>query len=138
MLILNPRRVIFADQPWEQVTLVAIDRRAQRLALEWSDAGPHAVFADVPEQRVDLRVVMDVERDDIGGPAPGQLGELTLVTSPTASDARRRRLTVSAVVTAVSHEVSLRKGAVRTVELVAVSAGGADDPIAITEAGAQP
>ena len=134
MLILNPRQATFAGTPWPNITLIAIDRKSTRLALAWSDNGPHPTFADAPEQQTLIQVVMDVEREDLGAPRPGDQGELTFVTSPTASDASRRRLTTTAVVTNVTNELSLKRGSIRTISLIALSPDGADDPIAISDA----
>ena len=62
MLILNPRHVRFGPDLWPDVSLVAIEREAARLALEWSDLGPHPVFADAPEQQLTIRIVQEVAR----------------------------------------------------------------------------
>lgn len=134
MLLLNPRSVTFGSATWDSVVAVMIDRDSVRFVEEWSDAGPHAVLADAPEQRVTIRVVQEVTRDDLGSPRPGEAGALSLCTAPTGADAGRRKLTAQAVVRSVSHEVSLKRGAVRTITLVAVSADGAADPIAIADA----
>jgi hypothetical protein len=134
VLILNPREVTFSGAAWPNVTVVAIDRKATRLAVSWSDNGPHPTFADAPEQDATVRVVMDVEREDIDGPRPGERGTLGFVTSPTASDASRRRVAVTCVVTGVAHELSFERGSVRTVNLIALSTNGAADPISIIEA----
>lgn len=137
MLLLNPRRVRFGSSLWEDVTALAIDRRADRTVLEWSDDGPHAVLADVPRQRINIRVVQQVAREDVSAPRPGDEALLIAYTSPTASEAGRKRVSCYAVVLAVSHELSLSRGAVRTVELVAVSASGGADPIVVEEAGGE-
>lgn len=134
MLVLNPRVVKFGPAVWDGVLAVAIDRLANRRVIEWSDAGPHAVFADVPEQRIEVKVTQELAREDLAGPVPGQQGELVLHTSPTATDAARRKVSVQAVVVQVGHELSLKKGALRTIELVAVSATGSADPVVISEA----
>lgn len=136
MLVLNPRMVKFGPVVWDGVLSVAIDRLAQKRVVEWTDAGPHAVMADVPEQRVEIAVVQELAREDLAGPAPGQQAELVLFTSPTASEAARRKVTTQAVVVQVRHEISLKRGAVRTIELVAVSAAGGTDPVVISDAGA--
>ena len=47
MLVMNPRSVSFDGELLEDVTSVVIDRRGERVVVEWSDEGPHAVFADV-------------------------------------------------------------------------------------------
>lgn len=138
MLILNPRKVTFGPAVWDNVSLVAIDRAAEKVIAEWGDAGPHAVLADVPRQKVSITVQMDLLREDLAGPAPGDQQQLELVTTPTAADSTRRRLRTQAVVTAVRHEVSLKRGAVRVIELIAVSTAGNLDPITITDAGGAP
>ena len=133
MLILNPRQVTFAAADWPNVSLLSIDRKATRLAIGWSDGGPYPTFADAPEQRVDVQILMEVEREDINLPRPGDQGTLSLVTSPTATDAGRRRIAMTAVITGIAHELSLRKGAVRTINLTAISPDGAADPITISD-----
>ncbi len=133
MLILHPREVSFLNTPWKNVTSVVVDRAATRIVTDVSDAGPHVLFADCPEQRVTIRVTMDIAEDSILAPALGVQGTLAFATAPTGVNASRSSVTATAVITAVSHEVSLRKGAVRTVEFVAVSADGAADPITITD-----
>ena len=133
MLILNPRQVTFNSTTWPDVTLVSIDRTATRLALDWSDDGPHPTFADVPEQRIDVKVVADLSGSSVTPPIPGDEGELSFVTSPTASDGSRRRVTMTCIITGVSHEVSLKRPGVRTIDLVAISTDGHTDPVATTE-----
>lgn len=135
MLILNPRDVAFAGGAWADVKLITINRRGTRVVIDWSDEGPHPTFADVPEQRTDITVVMDVQRGDIDGPRPGESGVLVFCTSPTTSSGQRRRVEIAGVITNVEHEVSIKGGAVRTVNLVAVSEDGAEDPISISDAG---
>ncbi len=135
MLLLNPRRVIFGNHEWDNVGAVAIDRATSRAVLEWSDSGPHPVLADSPEQKTTVTVTMDLQRDDLASPRPGDTGVLALDTSPTGADLPRRRYTMTCVVTDVSHELSLRKGAVRTIRLVALSPDGATDPISAIDLG---
>jgi hypothetical protein len=134
MLLLNPRSVSFGGAVWEDVSAVVIDRAAARAIKEWSDTGPHLVLADVPEQLVTVRVVQQVARDDVGVPVPGEAGELVFHTAPSGSDSPRKRVRAQCVVMDVTHELSLKNGAVRTVKLLAVSSDGATDPITIEEA----
>ena len=133
MLILNPRNVRFGSTTWPDVTLVAIDRDAARLALEWSDLGPHPVFADAPEQRLTIRIIQDAPSDDIDAPRPGDHDTLTLYTSPTAADARRRKLTAAAVITSITHELSQTRPHQRRITLTALSADGATAPITVSD-----
>lgn len=131
MLILNPRSVSFGATTYPDVLLVAIDRSAKRLALEWSDLGPHVAFADVPEQIITVKLVQEVMDGSPNGPGPGESATLTFVTSPTGSDSAAVRLTATAVVTSCTHEITTggrNIGARRTVEFVLVSATGAADP----------
>lgn len=133
MLILNPRTVRFGAVAWEGVAAIAVDRVPQKTVEQWSDAGPHAVLADVPEVRTRITVRQEPARDDLGPPRPGEQATLSFCTSPAASDAARKRVTATAVVLEVRHEVSA-KGTARTVVLAAVSADGATDPVAVVDA----
>lgn len=134
MLVLNPRQVTFAGERWEDVTAVAIDRDAAREVVEWGDLGPHVALADVPEQRITVKVTQQVSRDDIDSPRPGDAGELTFYLSPAGTDAGRRRVRANVVVLRCLHEIGQKAGAVRVVEMVAVSSDGAADPIVVEDA----
>ena len=134
MLLLNPREVSFGGVVWEDVSAVVVDRAASRAVKEWSDLGPQVVFADAPEQVVTVRVVQQVARDDVGTPKPGEEGELVFQTSPAGADVPRRRVRVRCVVMDVTHELSLKNGAVRTVKLIAVSSDGVVDPVVVEDA----
>lgn len=136
MLVMNPRMVRFGAKAWENVALVAVDRVGARTVAEFSDSGPHVVYADVPEQRVNVRVVVDLGDDDVGSPVPGDAGLLSFATSRSGSEAGRVRVSLQAVVTGVSHELSLKRGVVRTVEFVGVSSDGAQDPVSVVAIGA--
>jgi hypothetical protein len=134
MLILNPRQLLFSNQPWPNVTAVSVDRKTTRLALNWSDAGPHPTFADAPEQEITITVQMELDREDLDTPRPGQSGTLTFITSPTSSDANRRQFSTTAVITNITHDLSQRKAPTRTITLLALSQDGATDPITIADA----
>ncbi len=134
MLLLNPRTVRFGSAVWPDIAMVAIDRSPNRLITDWGDSGPHVTFADVPEQKVTIRVVQEVARDDIDVPRPGDQGLLSFFTAPASTGAARKKVSATAVVTDVSHELSLKAGARRTVTLIALSSDGLADPIAITAA----
>lgn len=135
MLVLSPREVRFGGETWAGVASVAVDRRASRAVVEWSDAGPHAAFADVAEVEVRVRVTQHLDADASDGPEAGASGTLTFVTAPGRSGAHRRRVSAACVVLGVTHEVSERRAGVRTIELVAVSPdGGAGDPVSVEPA----
>lgn len=134
MLMLNPQSVRFGAARWDDVAAVLVNRAAARLTIEWSDMGPHIVFADVPEERVTIRVTRRLVRGTTFTPRPGDAAELVAYTAPTAGEASRRRVRIGAVVTDVSHEVSTRHGGVQTVTLVGISTNGAADPVVIEDA----
>lgn len=129
MLLLSPRTVTFGATLWSNVALVAIDREASRPLLDYTDRGPHPTFADAPEQTTRIKVVQELASEDLGSPRPGETALLELFTSPTATNRPRTRLTTSACVESVTHEVSLKRGTLRTITLVALSSDGALDPI---------
>ncbi len=131
MLIIDPLAVSFGGEAWEGVTAVAIDRDTVKQVLEFSDLGPHAVFADAPEQRVDITVTMELVRSVPDSPRPGNMAELRIGVRPGGSDANRREVVAQAVVLSVAHAISGKKGATRTIRLVAISTTGVDDPVAV-------
>ncbi len=142
MLVLNPTNVKFGQASWTDALAITIDRGGDALAIERGDLGPHIVFADVPEQRVMIRVQRGLTRDDLAGPRPSEQAELHFCTAPGASDASRRRVRATCVVTAVSHELGRARAggagrpgeALQTITLVALSADGVADPVAIEDA----
>ncbi|MCC6284202.1 MAG: hypothetical protein IT439_02695 [Phycisphaerales bacterium] len=134
MLILSPDKVTFAGEPWREVASVSIERAAEKSVLEWSDNGPHAVYGDVPEERMTLRVVRVLSESELDGPAPGALGELVLFTSNGASDGRRRRLRALGVIERIAYQYVQKSGATQTITLLAVSPAGDVCPLTIEPA----
>jgi hypothetical protein len=137
MLVLNPKAVRFAAATWEGVRAIAIDRLPRREALEWSDFGPHIVFADVPRSRVRVRLFLDGP-DLFDDPVrPGDEGILSFVLAPGAVAARNRRVSITCVAVRVAHD--LRAGRwTRRIEFVALSPDGAADPVRIEPLGSLP
>ncbi len=133
MLILNPRNVRFGSLVLDDVRSVSIDRVATREIVEWSDFGPHAVFADAPERKVTIRLVRELTRDGLDAPLPGDSDTLSLRTSPNASDAGGTSVSASAVVTRVTHELLGQARALQKIEFVAISTSGDTDPVTIAE-----
>lgn len=134
MLVLNPQSVKLLGQTVERVRRVAVRRTPERAVLEWGNLGPYATFADVPEQRVEIELVADLERGSLDGPTPGEDGELVLFTAPTAGSGGRRRVEASVVITAVHDEVEPGGKAQRRIKMVALSSDGGEDPIDISNA----
>lgn len=129
MLLLSPRTVTFGTSTWLNVALVAVDRATSRAALDFTDLGPHPTFADSPEQTTRIRIVQELAGDDLGSPRPGEVATLELFTSPTATNRPRMRFSADACVESVTHEVSLKRGTLRTIVLIALSPDGEMDPI---------
>jgi len=133
VLLLNPRSVVFGSATWSGVTSVSVDRDAERLVSELGASGPHVVLADVPEQRVRVKVVQEMDGDDLAAPEPGEMAAMSFTASANASGAGQTEVSLTAVVTGVRYEVSRRGGAVRTVSLIAVSSDGVADPVVVSE-----
>ena len=133
-MFLNPREVAFGLVTWSNVASVTIERSAERSFVEFSDDGPHVVLADVPEQRVDVRVSQELLGDDMDVPKPGEEGTLVFETAPSSSGANRRSVSMTAVVLNVKYQVSRKSGSARTVELIAVSSDGLVDPVTVEDA----
>lgn len=131
MLVLNPKRVEFAGAVWGNVASVEVNRFGEKVAVEYGDLGPHAVFCDVPEQKVTVKVVQELLSDDVDEPKPGETGELSFQTAANSSGAGRREATLTGVVTGVQYSLSVRGGAQRTVWLTAVSGDGVADPVTV-------
>ncbi len=134
MLLLNPRTVRFGPATWDNIAAAVIDRNPHKAIEEWSEAGPFATVADVPEQRIRITITQELTRDDISAPRPGDAATLTLYTAPALADSGRKKVSCAAVVLAVTHQLSLQKGSLRTIQLAAVSPDGAADPITISDA----
>lgn len=132
MLLLNPRLVTFGAATWDGIAAVAIDRAAHRTIEEWTDLGPYAAAADIPEERIRIRITQELARDSLDTPRTGQQATISFYTAPTLGDAGRKKVSATAVVLAVEHEVSLKR-AIRTITLAAIS-DGQSDPIQITDA----
>ena len=134
MLVLNPQSVSLIGQTIERVRRIAVHRSAERLLVEWGDMGPYPVFADVPEQRVELELVADLERGTLEGLVPGDEGTLEFFTSPTAGSGGRKKIEASVVLTDVRDGVEPGGSAQRRIKMEAVSASGTSDPIEISDA----
>src|SRR3954469_1881672 len=92
MLLLHPRLVRFGAATWDNIAAVAIDRAAHKTIEEWTDAGPYAALADVPEQRTRIRITQEPPPDHLPAPAPGEQAQFVLFPRPPPGDASRRRL----------------------------------------------
>jgi len=133
MLTITPTSVTFATKPLSDIARIAIDRRAIKLTIEWSDLGRHATFADVPEQEVRVRIEQTPAPTDLKGPRPGDLGELIFLAAPNRGGVQRTRVTLLAVVTSIKHDLDPTGPGKRTLELIALSTNGTTDPVQVEE-----
>lgn len=138
MLITTPTSVRFDTLTLDDVVMIAIERAAERAVVEWSDLGPHPTFADVPEQRITVKVSRRMARGDLAAPTPGQLGELSFVVSPAGTVAAAKKHAAQCVVLVVKYDLvsgagSKQPSAVQILELVAVSSSGSAEPFVVTD-----
>jgi len=132
VLIRNPTEVSFGARVLDGVEAIVIDRSAAREVSEFDDFGAHLVFADVPEQRVTIRVVRELVRDGLDDPKPGDEDDLSFSLSPNAGDARTLGVLVHAVVLRVAHELRGQHRATQTITMLGVSTVGNIDPVVLT------
>ena len=137
MVFLNPDRVTLGSLTLTNVQFVAIDREARRTALEYTDLGPYAAFADVPEQRVSVRIVRRITESEALPIKPGDRVTMALRTAPNLSAAGVRAIAATVVISAVEFTLSNRGGAVQRISAIAISTTGAVDPVTTTVAGGE-
>ncbi|MCC6427208.1 MAG: hypothetical protein IT435_10355 [Phycisphaerales bacterium] len=137
MLILHPKSVIFGDSRWENITSIAIERTADRLVVERGDDGAQAIFADVPEELVSIRITQDLAQDDLDPPRCGDQETLTFFIAASGSEGARRRISAMGVVRRIGYQLAGAGRAIRTISLIAISPDGNSDPIASDAADAE-
>jgi hypothetical protein len=140
MLFLNPHTVTLGAVVLDRVSAIIVDRTADRLALEYSDAGAYPIYADVPEQRVTVTIVRDLLEGDpliLSSMVPGYQVTLAFATSPADSEAQLMNYSASLVITAVKHELKRGKSAIQRIVGVAIATSGNLDPFTPPSAGKQ-
>jgi len=138
MIWLHPPSVVLLDAELTGVRAVSVSRSARAIIEEWSDLGPHAVFADAA--RISVEVVIEREIRGgapglIGSPSPGEEGTLRLTASPSAGGAHEETVEATVVVTSVRHRLHGGEGPTQTITCRAVSGDGAEAPLAAPQAG---
>lgn len=126
MLLPHPTRVTFGDLALDAVASVAVDRLAAREIVEFSDLGPHAAFADVPELRTHISLVRRPDRPDSALPLPGDQADLSFTVATGAHDARRTRFRARCVLREIRHDTAAAR---QTLAFIALSTDGAADPL---------
>lgn len=133
MLLLSPEIVRFDSFAWDDVATLAVDHIPRRLIEDFSDLGPFATFADVPEQTIQIRVQRRMTSDDLDAPALGTSGDLIFYFSPPGAELSRRRVQISCVLTSIRTDLPALKQTTRTLTFLATS-DGLTNPISIAAA----
>lgn len=132
MLVLNPQQVTINNARLDHVSAIAINRTADRLAIEHDDLGPFPVFADVPAQRVTVVITRDLISNDAdleNTLTPGAEVDVAFTLVPNQSAAGARALTCAIVITSVVSTLHRNGGARQTIEGLALSTDGVADPV---------
>lgn len=133
MIWLSPQQVSLGSIVLDHVTMLSIDRSPHKTALQWTDLGPHLGFADVPEQRVDVRIEREIIESESVDLKPGD--EVTLIArrAPGASAAGVVQISATVVILSIDHTLSKSRGARQRIHAIAISAGGLSDPITVQD-----
>lgn len=134
MIWLTPTSITLGTLTLTDVVAVAIDREAKRRIEEHADTGPHLVFADVPEQRVWVRITRRLARSEALPLSPGDSVSLSFRTAPGASASGGRRVTATVVITDIDHSLSASGVATQRISALAVAPDPGTDPVTETEA----
>jgi len=132
MLFIAPLTVNMGGVIYANVLSISMDRQATREVVEFGDAGPHVVFADVAEMRTKVVITMDVGLEPVGmvSFAPGEALTISFDYGINGAEASKRRVIVAqGVVMGYTYAMKQGKPVARVVELLAVSSDGSADPI---------
>ena len=129
MLWIDPDNVTLGDAPLPGVSAITIDRRAERAITEWTDFGPHPTFADVPEQRIAIRIVRTIAPGETVTIRPGDALALAFRVGASLGASGAKTITASVVIVGVTHAADPKRGMAQTIECIALSSTGAADPI---------
>lgn len=129
MLVIRPERVKFGSVEWDDVLRVAFESSSVEMAEEWDDEGPNLMYADSTRRRTGVRVIQELDGDDLGDPELGD--EATLrVEVDRGNDSDVRVVSCTAMVQSVSYSFSGSRSS-REIRLVAVSTRGDVDPVSV-------
>lgn len=129
MLVFRPASVKFGNDVWDDVLRVAIESSSVEMAEEWDDEGPNLMYADSVRRRTGVRVIQDLDGDDLLDPEIGD--EATLrVEVDRGNDSDARVVSCKAMVQSVSYSFSGSRSS-REIRLVAVSTRGDVEPVGV-------
>lgn len=127
MLVFRPASVKFGNDVWDDVLRVAIESSSVEMAEEWDDEGPNLMYADSTRRRTGVRVIQELDGDDLLDPEIGD--EKTLrVEVDRGNDSDARVVSCTAMVRSVSYSFSGSRSS-REIQLVAVSTRGDVEPV---------
>lgn len=132
MLVLSPQRVMIDSMQVDDVQVLSVERAAERTLVHWSDDGPFATFADVPELRTIIRIEQSLHaaRSEIVL-LPGRQALLRAGIASAPGSTAHTELSATVVIVSVTHDVASRKAPVRRIECLAVAVDGSRDPIVL-------
>lgn len=131
MIWLNPKGLTINGGALDGVRSVSVSRGAGHSIVEYGDEGPHVVFADVSQRRVDVRIERALEDGGTVGADVGESVSVVFEISRGASDALRRRVTISGVVLSSDVDIKGDEGGRARLKIVGVSSDGSQDPVTI-------
>lgn len=132
MLVLSPQRVMIDSTPLDDVQVLSVERAPERTLVHWSDDGPFATFADVPEVRTMIRIEQSLHAARSEHLLlPGRSARLKARIAAAPGSTAHTELSATVVILAVTHDVAARKPPVRRIECLAISADGSRDPIVL-------
>lgn len=130
MLVFRPASVRFGNDVWDEVLRVAVESSSVEMAEEWDDEGPHLMYVDSVRRRTGVRVIQDLDGDDLLDPEIGD--EATLrVEVDRGNDSGARAVSCQAMVQSVSYSFSGSRSS-REIRLVAVSTRGDVEPVSVS------
>ena len=131
MLWTDPDRTTIDGAVLSGVRAVAVSHAAERVVVEYSDAGRHPAFVDA----AGVRSTFTIRRVPVEpGALPVRVGdrvELVVYAGVTSSPSTYRRVSADVVVTKDAWKPDARTGHEHVIECVAVSVNGAQDPVTV-------
>lgn len=132
MLWIDPDNVTLGTAPLPGVSAITVDRRAERAIVEWTDFGPHPTFADVPEQRIAIRIVRTIAPGETLNIRPGDALALSFRVGASLGASGAKSIAASVVILGITHAADPKRGMTQAIECLALSSTGAADPIVET------
>ncbi len=133
MLFLHPATVTLDSAPLPAVTAIAVSRKAKSVLTDFSDAGPHPTFADVPERLTTITITRHPPEpdDNAASLALGDQLDLVFTARRTPDAPHALRYSAAVVITGIESALTDSKALVQTITAVAISSDAESDPITL-------